>query len=101
MRRLIAAAVLTIVPTMVQAADGNMLRDICKTGNAIFYVTGVLDTLHFTQQSEKVCVPKAVTGAQLRDVVCKAIIDNPQSRHRPAVALTYEALKAGFPCSAR
>lgn len=98
MRRLIATLALITVPSTIHAADGNMLIDICRTGSAIYYVAGVIETLEFTETDDRLCIPDRVSNQQLVDVVCKSLNENPQSRHRSAIALTYGAFKKAFPC---
>ncbi|WP_409516361.1 Rap1a/Tai family immunity protein [Comamonas sp.] len=61
------------------------------------YVKGVIDSLN----KILFCIPGAVTGGQIVDVVYNHLQANPKKRHQPAVDLTIEALQDAFPCPAK
>jgi hypothetical protein len=96
--RLIAATILSLVPAMVQAADGNQLHELCRSGDAVYYVSGLVDGLILTNSAKNLCIPRSATTGQLKDVVCKYVRDNPQLRHQQAPALTYSSMRSSF-CS--
>jgi hypothetical protein len=86
----------------VSKVDGNRLLAMCTTksaGECDAYLSGVSDTIEAEGRARApACIPTAVTGNQMRDVVIKYIHDNPQSRELKAGLLTIKALSAAFPC---
>ena len=111
-------------PCRAEFVDGNKLLDLCKsTPNvASVYVAGVFDyseTVERTfgwvraivkdkldgpeksviEDAAKVaCVPEKSTDGQLRDIVCKYLVDNPVNRHSSAALQVGEALRKAYPC---
>jgi hypothetical protein len=86
----------------VSKVDGTRLLAMCSTkpaGECDAYLSGVADAIA-AEGAEKApaCIPVAVTGVQLRDVVGKYIHNHPESREMKAGALTISALSAAFPC---
>jgi hypothetical protein len=86
----------------VSKVDGNRLMAICATkdlGECDAYLGGVADAIEAQGRAKaEACIPTAVTGQQLRDVVLKYLRDNPQSRQMHGGALTIKAFSAAFPC---
>ena len=64
-------------------------------GHALGYVMGVSDV--FTGESH--CLPPGVNAGQVMDVVKNFLINNPETRHRPADVIVYAVLKNSFPCA--
>jgi hypothetical protein len=86
----------------VSKVDGNRLLAMCTVkspGECDAYLSGVSDTIEAGGRAKAAaCIPTAVTGTQLRDVVIKYIHGNPQLRELKAGALTLKAYAAAFPC---
>lgn len=64
------------------------------------YITGVSDLASVALQKEGLapCLPNSSDRKQLRDVVTKALKDEPSSRAQDASVLTLKALLKAFPC---
>ena len=99
------AALLAASPAMAQRVstiDGNKLLGFCtsKTPDGCdAYISGVADTIAAEGKAKApACIPPAVTGTQLRDVVIKFIKSHPETRQLKAGVLTIRALSAAFPC---
>ncbi len=45
------------------------------------------------------CIPQAVSGQQLDDVIVKYLADHPETRLQPADSLIFSALHEAFPCA--
>jgi hypothetical protein len=86
----------------VSKVDGNRLLAMCSVkapGECDAYLSGVADSIEAQGRAKaEACIPTAVTGTQLRDVVIKYMRDNPQTRQMHAGALTMKAFSAAFPC---
>ncbi len=86
----------------VSRVDGNHLLMQCMSaakGECDAYLSGVADTITLQGRARaEACIPTAVTGTQLREVVTKYISSNPQSRQQKAADLTVKAFAAAFPC---
>lgn len=69
-------------------------------GACVGYIIGVSDLASAALQKEGLapCLPKSSDRRQLRDVVTKALKDEPSSRAQDASALTLAALLKAFPC---
>ena len=83
--------------------DGNKLLSLCtgptgKTGCEA-YLSGVSDAAG-ELGTGKVCIPPAVTTAQMRDVVVKYLKDHPGDREMKAGTLTLRAFSSAFACKA-
>ncbi len=102
----VAAMVLAATPLAwaqrVSKVDGNRLLTMCTVkspGECDAYLSGVADTIEAGGRAKaEACIPKAVTGTQLRDVVIKYLRSNPQTRQMKAGALSTKAFAAAFPC---
>lgn len=104
---MLAAVVGSALPTSAvgQFYDGNELLRLCETSDgdyAMMYVMGVADHIAVSRWegglSSLICIPAGVTGAQMRDVACKALRDKPETRHLTAAGLVYEALLISWQC---
>jgi len=86
----------------ISKVDGNRLLTICTTTSPAecdAYLAGVADAIEAGGRAKAAaCIPKAVTGVQLRDVVIKYIHSNPQTRELKGGLLTFRAYAAAFPC---
>ena len=86
----------------VSKVDGNRLMAMCSTrpaGECDAYLSGIADAIEAEGRAKaSACIPTAVTGTQLREVVLKYMRDNPQTRQAHAGALTIKAFSAAFPC---
>ena len=86
----------------VSKVDGNRLMAMCTVkspGECDAYLSGVADSIEAGGRAKaEACIPAAVTGTQLRDVVIKYLRSNPQNRQMKAGALTTKAFAAAFPC---
>jgi hypothetical protein len=84
----------------VSKVNGTRLLAMCTVKaptDCEAYVSGVSDTLA-ELKAKAACIPDAVTGRQLREVVVKYLNSNPQTRELKAGALTLKAYAAAFPC---
>lgn len=98
---LIVAAVQPAAAQRVSKIDGTRLVELCTGRNVAgcdAYVSGVADAIAELDR-RKACIPPAVTGAQLREVVVKFIRSRPENRQLPAGALTVRAFAAAWRCS--
>ncbi len=86
----------------VSRVDGNRLLTMCMSAakaECDAYLSGVADTIGVQGRAHAAaCIPTAVTGTQLREVVDKYISAHPQSRQEKAADLTMKAFAAAFPC---
>jgi hypothetical protein len=86
----------------ISKVDGNRLLSICTAtapAECDAYLAGVADAIEAGGRAKAAaCIPKAVTGVQLRDVVVKYIRGNPQTRELKGGLLTFKAYTAAFPC---
>ena len=86
----------------VSRVDGSRLLSMCMSSakaECDAYLSGVSDTITLQGRAHaEACIPTAVTGTQLREVVTKYISSNPQSRQQKAADLTMKAFAAAFPC---
>ncbi len=86
----------------VSKVDGNRLLAMCSTkpaGECDAYLSGIADAIEAEgREKAPACIPVAVTGTQMRDVVGKYIHNHPESRELKAGALTIKAFSAAFPC---
>lgn len=65
------------------------------------YVVGVADVANNDQTSLKVCVPKAVTQAQMKAVIVKYLEHHPEESQYAAFSSVRAALRDAFPCQPR
>lgn len=99
-------AALSFSPSITSAntfLSGNDLYDGCKNNHhdASTYIIGVVDTFDVFENAlttKMFCLPTSVTGAQLTDMVCKKLKENPDIRHENAAELVSSTLFAVFPC---
>jgi hypothetical protein len=63
--------------------------------HALGFVVGVHDTL----SDEVICAPTGVTAGQLRDVVKKKLVENPEVRDMGAAVLVMVTLAGTYPCA--
>ena len=105
MRYSIASLLLLIaVPATASAArlDGNTLLTRCSTQDVkscSVYLDGFADALRESPgDTRPACIPDAVNGLQLRDVVIKLLRDEPQNRQQPAARLIIRAYAKAWPC---
>ena len=90
-----AAALIVIgctVPADAQYAlqwwNGNDIQEMCtrEFGIELGYSVAVAEA---AARNRGVCIPVGVPAEQLRDVICRHLADNPQSRQKGAYELTY------------
>jgi hypothetical protein len=66
------------------------------------YISGVIDNLQLLQQANLIrganCIPGDATLGQLKDVVVKYAVQNPEERHQNASYLVMRAIVQAFPC---
>lgn len=113
MRKQISALALVAftVPVAAQFYDGNRLHELCSSTPAFaagfvsgvidrewLSATGVTDTGKPLSEVKSFCLPSTVTVTQVRDVVCKALDETPETRHWMAVMLASNALNEAYPC---
>lgn len=100
---LMLVAVTVSLPAAAQRTskiDGDRLVQLCTgrdNAGCEAYVSGVADAIA-ELAPQRACIPPAVKGAQLRDVVVKFIRSRPETRQRSAGALTVQALGAAWRC---
>ena len=82
--------------------NGAKLMSICNAGRSTdcdAYLSGVADAIGAAGRDHAAaCIPDAVTGVQLREVVKKFLRDHPQDMQKPAGELVTHAFAADFPC---
>ena len=83
--------------------DGNKLLSLCtgsKTEQCDIYLSGVADAEGGAGKDKAVaCIPDAVTGTQLREVVVKYLKAHPGDRQMKAGHLALRAYAEAFACS--
>jgi hypothetical protein len=104
----IAALVLLLaIPATAYAqresrVDGGKLLGFCTakaTTNCDAYLSGVADAIAaLGPQHAPACIPIAVTGKQLREVVVKFLHDHPQDLQEKAGTVTLHAYALAFAC---
>ena len=110
-----AALTLLAWPTQAGFETGNDMAEFCATGagtynstKCVAYIIGVFDMIELSQSlvdregkqaPQYVCLPSGVSNFQIRDVVVKAVTDNPSQRHNGAAMLIFNALIKAFPCN--
>ena len=86
----------------VSKVNGTKLMSLCSAGRATdcdAYLSGVADAIGAGGRDHAAaCIPDAVTGVQLREVVKKFLRDHPQDAEKPAGVLVTQAFAAAFPC---
>jgi hypothetical protein len=86
----------------VSKVNGTRLLAMCTVkapAECDAYLSGVSDAIEAGGRAKAAaCIPTAVTGTQLREVVVKYLTSNPQTRELKAGALTLKAYAAAFPC---
>ena len=82
--------------------NGSKLLGFCTssaTANCDAYLSGVADAIAAGGPSHaEACIPTAVTGKQLREVVVKYLHDHPQDLQLKAGTLTLHAYAGAFAC---
>lgn len=84
----------------LSSVDGTKLLTFCTgkvSPSCDPYLSGVADAFS-AGESKKICIPDAVSGNQLRDVVVKFLKDHPGDRELKAGTLTYRAYTSAFSC---
>jgi hypothetical protein len=101
---ILAAALLAALPAHAQRVskvNGSKLMAFCS-GEDIkgcdAYLAGVADAMAEEPAPRRACIPNAVTGVQLRDVVLKLLRDAPEKRELPAARIVVHAYGKAFPC---
>lgn len=83
--------------------DGNKLLSLCtgpKNEQCDIYLSGVADAEGAAGKEKAVaCIPEAVTGTQLREVVVKYLKAHPEDRQMKAGHLALKAYAEAFACS--
>ncbi|MFZ6765306.1 Rap1a/Tai family immunity protein [Pseudoroseomonas sp. WGS1072] len=80
---------------------GNRLLELCRGGQGIChgYIAGVASVMgRNTVSGWAACIPSGSTVGQIRDLVVKALENNPQERHLSAESLVASYLAEAFPC---
>lgn len=115
MRRQIAWAVIVFAavsgssPTHAQFYTGNDILGWCSNLKALVtgYAAGLVEGFPVIVYDEEgilrtpkspFCIPDGVTVSQVTDVICRAIDQEPASRHWPASSLAVAALSKAWPC---
>ncbi|NPD17605.1 hypothetical protein HOY34_20680 [Xinfangfangia sp. D13-10-4-6] len=87
--------------------NGNDLLMHCqpRSTSVTGYVVGAIDVYRIANAISPhsvfgMCVPKNATAAQVSDVFCKYIIENPAQRHYAAGSLVWTAMNEAWPCPA-
>ena len=86
----------------VSNVDGNKLLGFCTAKATVgcdAYLSGVADAIAAEGPGKApACIPNAVTGTQLRDVMVKYLRAHPETRELKAGKLTIMGLGQAFPC---
>ena len=86
----------------VSKVSGSELMKICASAskaNCDAYLSGVADTIAAGGRGQaEACIPVAVTGTELRDVVAKFLHDQPQMLHEKAGKVSIAAFAKAYPC---
>jgi hypothetical protein len=107
MKRLLLAAALAFICGNAQAqresnVSGSKLLGFCTAKvpvNCDAYISGVADAIAAEGQAHAIaCIPVAVTGTQLRDVLIKFLHDHPEKLQLKAGLLTTRAFAEAFAC---
>lgn len=98
-------------PALAGFESGNSLLTQCSADNkdvvaltdCLSYIKGVHDDFMFARLLEgedSECTPETITNGQVRDVVIKYLLDNPEERHQPGPFLVRLAIMTAWPkCS--
>lgn len=82
--------------------DGNKLLAMCVSKATIecdAYLSGVGDAIAAAGPGKALaCIPKSVTGGQLRDVTIKFLKSHPEKRQLKAGVLVTRGFSEAFPC---
>ena len=82
--------------------SGNELHMLCKNPEdvtqlaCLHYILGMNDA--FVAAAWPSCVPKSVTGNQIKAIVTKYLDENSEERHHSAASTTWVAIGHAFPC---
>jgi hypothetical protein len=102
---LIATAIgVTILPSRAGFWSGNDLIEWCTSAGVpacTGYIMAVIDIMVDSGPIAgwKACIPKGVSGAQVRDIAVTYLRANIPKRHLSAPSLIAEAMAEAFPCS--
>jgi len=98
-----AALFWALQPAHAFDVSGNEFLSLCaaapgsnRGGFTVGYVMGVVQG---RRGLVGMCMPVGITGAQLRDLACKYIQDNPAQRASIASDLVGSAIEQAWPCS--
>ncbi len=79
--------------TLLTACTGKQ-TEVCDA-----YLDGFGDSIRASGKDHALaCIPSAVTGTELRDVVVQWLRSNPQAQHDVAEKATRLALQKAYPC---
>ena len=109
---LLAVAALGATPALAQrisSVKGQQLASMCAShalpGQKMCeaYVSGIADAIGYEKASSPdkappVCIPEAITGAQLRQTTADWLAAHKDLSGERAARQVYEALKAAYPC---
>lgn len=103
MRWLVLTAILISTPARAQYfVSGNDLYNDCQNNHSWItaYVLGAMDATLVIPGHEKLyCIPPNAIGAQMADVICKALTENPADRAADGSYLVMRYLQKAFPCA--
>lgn len=82
---------------------GSQLHDLCQANpdEAHFWAIGFNDGLAMAAELhalERVCLPDEAGSHEIRDIACKAVAADLETRHLPASFTAFIALEAAWPC---
>ncbi len=82
---------------------GNKLLALCTTAataNCDAYLSGVADAIAAQgREHAMACIPNAVSGSQLREVMLRFLHAHPEQLQLKAATLSTKAFSSSFPCS--
>ena len=77
--------------------DGNAIHEGCQDGSS--YVMGFsVAVAESATREQRTCIPTGVQAGQIKDVVCRHLANNPQTRQKPAFDLASAAITGAWPC---
>lgn len=97
------AAADSAVDSIPAHVSGNLLHEMCLSKKllAALYIVGVSDTIKMVDTAhglKNICLPKAIVGGQLTDVVCRHLQEHPEYRHNAAAYNILMAMTVAWPC---
>jgi hypothetical protein len=97
-----AMAIAMAVPSYGYFENGNDLYSACEYPDQSFclgYILGAVDVNRWHVPIDQLmCIPPEVIGSQIKDVVHRYLMDNPETRQESAPTLIYKALVEAWPC---